>query len=140
MSTTPNLMIALLQQSQNLKYLTCNDAFDAIDAALTAVFVQPMADANQTPTAAQALACMVIQCTGAMTATRGLILPNIPKIYVIHNLTTGGYQIQVTAPTTGAVVVVDPNEDIMYGSPAVILSSTGAQFVYCDGNNNFYSM
>jgi hypothetical protein len=124
MSATPNLGIALLQQAQSLKYVTVNDAFDAFDGAIAGVFTQAMANANQTPSTPTAMENMVFKCTGALTANRELILPNSPKLYVIHNLTTGGFSIVVQTASPSATVTV----------------GSGAQLVYCDGANNFYAV
>jgi len=122
--STPNLGIALLAESQSSKYVTVNNAFDALDGAITDVFVQAMADANQTPSTANAMSHAVIQCTGALTADRNLVLPNTKKLYVIHNLTTGSHNVVVTTASASATVAV----------------AAGAQQVYCDGANNFYAI
>ena len=138
--SSPNLGIALLVASQNNKYVTVNDAIDALDGAIAGVFVQAMADADQTPADSDALSCMVIQCTGAMTADRHLILPDSPKLYAIHNLATGGHSIIVETLSFANTVSIPPVEPIWAGSPATIIGATGAQLVYCDGQNNFYAI
>lgn len=125
MSTTPNLAIALLAESQSSKYVTVNNALDALDGAITDVFVQAMADANQTPSTANALSHAIIQCTGAQTADRSLVLPNVKKQYVIHNLTTGSHNVIVETASASATVTV---------------ASAAVQHVYCDGANNFYAV
>lgn len=121
MSTSPNLGIALLQQSQASKYVTVNNAIDALDGAITDVFTQAMADADQTPSTANALAHAVIQCTGALTADRHLILPNVKKIYAVNNQTTGSHNVIVKSPGSGSTVTV----------------GAACKWVYCDGANNF---
>jgi hypothetical protein len=113
-----------LQQSQNSKHVTVNNAVAALEGALTGVFVQAMADANQTPSSANARGNLVIQCTGALTADRNLVLPNAKKTYVIHNLTTGGHNVVVKTASASATVSV----------------GAGVQWVYCDGGNNFYAI
>ena len=119
---TPNLGIAHIVANQNQPEVTANAAFDAFDGALTDVFSQAMADADQTPSTANAMSHMVIECTGAPTADRHLILPNTKKVYGINNKTTGGHNIIVeTAAPAGTVSVAA-------GSPKI---------VYCDGANNF---
>jgi hypothetical protein len=67
-------------------------------------------------------------------------LPNIQKLYVIHNQTTGGHNVLVETAAPGAIALVEPAEAILAGSPAVVIALTGAQLVYCDGNNNFYAI
>jgi hypothetical protein len=46
-------------------------------------------------------------CTGSRTANRNINAPNVSKMYVVNNATTGGYTITirgVTGPTTGVIV------------------------------------
>jgi hypothetical protein len=120
MSSSPNLNIPLLAESQSSKYVTVNEAIDLIDAALTGLLVVAMADANVVLTAAQALGNMVFDCTGADTADRNLIVPTNEKLYVVKNGTSGGHNIIVkTASGTG--VTLGP--------------SAGYVICYCDGTN-----
>ena len=138
--SAPNLAITLLVASQNNKAAIVNDALEAFDGAIAGVFVQAMADSDQTPTDQQAYTCMIIQCTGVMTAGRHLSLPDSSKVYAIHNLTTGGHNIIVETLSPANTVKIPPVEPIWQGSPAIIIGVTGAQFVYCDGQNNFYGI
>lgn len=119
--STPNLGISHLAASQNQKEVTVNAGFDAFDAAITDVFSQAMADADQTPSSANALDHAVIECTGALTADRHLILPNVKKIYAVNNKTTGGHNIIVETASASATVSI----------------AAGAKWVYCDAANNF---
>ena len=80
-----------------------------------------MADADQTPSSANALSHAVIQCTGALTADRHLILPNVKKIYAVNNQTTGSHNVVVKTAGSGTTVSI----------------AAGAKWVYCDGANNF---
>ena len=51
---------------------------------------------------------MQLLFTGSRTAARNVNAPNISKIYVVNNSTTGGYSITVrgvTGPTTGVTVI-----------------------------------
>lgn len=119
--STPNLGITHLATAQNNKEVTVNSGFDAFDGAITDVSSQAMADADQTPSSANALAHAVIQCTGALTADRHLILPNVKKIYAVNNQTTGSHNIIVETASPGSTVSI----------------AAGAKWVYCDGANNF---
>jgi hypothetical protein len=120
MSSSPNLNIPLLAESQSSKYVTVNDAIDLLDGAIAGLLVVAMADANVVLTAAQALESMVFKCTGADTADRNLVVPTNTKLYVVENATTGGHNIIVkTASGTG--VTIGP--------------SAGFVIVYCDGTN-----
>jgi hypothetical protein len=119
--STPNLGITHLAASQNQKEVTVNAAMDAFDGAISDVFSQAMADADQTPSSANALTHAVIECTGALTADRHLILPNSKKLYGVNNKTTGGHNVIVKTTSASATVSI----------------AAGAKWVYCDGANNF---
>jgi hypothetical protein len=120
MSSSPNLAIPLLAESQSSKYVTVNNAIDLLDTAMTGLLVVAMADANVVLTAAQALENMSFKCTGADTADRNLVVPTNTKLYVVENATTGGHNIVVkTAAGTGVTV-----------GPAA-----GFVILYCDGTN-----
>ncbi len=50
---------------------------------------------------------MILNCTGARTASRNIGVPNSSKAYIVMNNTTGGYNITIrgsTGPTTGITV------------------------------------
>lgn len=121
MSTTPNLAIQLIASGQSQKEVTVNAGFNAFDGAISDVFTQAMADADQTPSSANALTHAVIQSTGALTADRHLILPNVKKIYAVNNKTTGSHNVIVKTAGSGTTVSI----------------AAGAKWVYCDGANNF---
>ena len=123
--STPNLAIAHIVAGQNQPEVTANTAFDALDNAENGLFSQAMADADQTPTAAQFYGAGVIECTGALTANRHLIVPNTKRVFIVNNKTTGGHSIIVeTAAPSGTVSVAA-------GTP---------QLMYCDGANNIVAV
>jgi hypothetical protein len=70
-----------------------------IEQAVSGVVTQAMADSNQVitiPNGATGVARnMYIECTGALTAGRQLIVPTNKKLYFIFNNTTGGFAITV---------------------------------------------
>lgn len=119
--STANLGLPYLVAAESQKTVQVNTDLDAIDGAIAGVFVQAMADADQTPSTANAMANNVIECTGALTADRHLILPNTKKGYWINNLTTGGHNIVVKTSGSGSTFSV----------------ASGKSFTYCDGANNF---
>jgi hypothetical protein len=119
--STPNLGIAHLASASSQKEVVVNSGFDAFDGAISNVFTQAMADADQTPSSSNALGCAVVQCTGALTADRHLILPNVKKIYAVNNQTTGSHNVVVKTAGSGTTVSI----------------AAGAKWVYCDGANNF---
>ena len=68
-------------------------------------FVLPMADANQTLSYAQAM-CESMELTGALTAARDVIVPNVPRSYIVFANTTG-FGVQVKTPAgTGITVAI----------------------------------
>ena len=72
-----------------------------------------MADADATLTAAQALATASIECTGALTAGRTLILPTARKLYDVANKTTGGYAIIVRTAAGSGVAIAAGDEQLV---------------------------
>lgn len=66
-------------------------------------FVLAMADANQTLTYAQAM-CESMELTGALTATRDVIVPAVPRSYIVFANTTG-FGVQVKTPAGAGVTV-----------------------------------
>jgi len=82
-----------------------------LEQAVSGVVTQAMADSNQTitiPNGATGVARnMFIECTGAMTAGRQLIVPANKKLYFIYNNTTGGFA--VTVLVSGQTGVSVPN-------------------------------
>ena len=59
---------------------------------------------------------MYIECTGALTANRNLIVPANKKLYFIYNNTTGGFS--VTVKVSGQTGIVVP-----YGAKNVLVSN-----------------
>jgi hypothetical protein len=125
MSSSPNLGIALLAQSQNLKYVTVNAAIDALDNAGNGVAGIAMGNANQTLTAAQFTGSQVFQCTGSDTANRNLTVPNTMRVFIVSNQTTGGFGVVVRTSTPGTTITV---------------AAGTAQLLYCDGSNNIVAV
>lgn len=64
---------------------------------------------------------MVIECTGALTAARNLVVPASTKLYFIYNNTSGGYA--VTVKVSGQTGVSVPN------GAKVLLMSNGTDIV-----------
>jgi hypothetical protein len=80
-----------------------------LEQAVSGVVTQAMADSNQTitiPNGATGVARnMFIECTGAMTAGRQLIVPANKKLYFIYNNTTGGFAVTVLVSGQTGVAV-----------------------------------
>jgi hypothetical protein len=123
--STPYLGIAHIAANQNQPEVTANSAFDALDGADNGLLSVAMADADQTPTAANYYANGIFECTGALTADRHLIVPNTKRRFIVNNKTTGGHNIIVeTAAPAGTAIVAA-------GTP---------QLVYCDGADNIVAV
>ena len=94
-----------------------------VEEAIAGKATVVMADANQTLTTANGTTsqsrCMMVECTGAMTASRNVVCPTATKLYVVNNLTTGGF---------GVVFKTSA------GSGITVVAGT-ATLVYCDGTN-----
>lgn len=102
---------------------TNNNLGTLIEQAIVSTGTVAMADANQTISMTNGVSatarCFVINCTGALTAQRNLVVPTVQKPYVVINSTTGGFGVQVkTSAGTGIVV---PNGK--------------RRFLYVDGTN-----
>lgn len=117
---TTNLDINHVQEGQNQKEVTANEAFDILDGALAGLVSVDLAgeSGDVTPDADSLIRTMVIKTSGAMSGAVNLIVPDNRKVYMVLNNATG-YDVTVkTAAGTG-----------------ITLSSTEARFLYCDGTN-----
>jgi hypothetical protein len=98
-----------------------------IEQAVSGVVTQAMADSNQTitiPNGATGVARnMFIECTGAMTAARQLIVPANKKLYFIYNNTTGGFAITVLVSGQTGVSVPNGKKVIL------VMNSAGTDIV-----------
>jgi len=120
MSTTTNLLIDHIEESQTQKEVTANEAFDILDGALagnTSVDLTGLSG-DVTPDADGMKRAAVVKLSGALTGAVNLIVPALNKIYwVIH----GGSDYDVT---------VKPS-----GGSGVTIAEGNAQIVYCDSSN-----
>ena len=98
-----------------------------IEQAVSGVVTQAMADSNQTitiPNGATGVARnMFIECTGALTAGRQLIVPANKKLYFIYNNTTGGFAITVLVSGQTGVSVPNGKKVVL------VMNSAGTDIV-----------
>jgi len=98
-----------------------------LEQAISGVVTQAMADADQTitiPDGASGVARnMFIECTGALTAARSLIVPTNKKLYFVSNATTGGFAI--TVKVSGQTGVSVP----MNAKVILVMNSAGTDIV-----------
>jgi len=117
---TTNLEIAHIQEGQNQKEVTANEAFDILDGAIAGMATLDLTgeSGDYTPDSDSLIRAMVLRISGALAGALNLIVPDNRKIYMVLNNATG-FDITVkTAAGTG-----------------ITLSTTDAQFLYCDGTN-----
>jgi hypothetical protein len=124
MSTTPNLEVTHIEQSQVQKEVTANEAFTVFDAALTEGAISIPTDANYTLSLITApeewqYGILKVSSVGALTATRDLIVPANKKHYIVFNNTTGGQSIRIKTS----------------GGTGITIANGGTAFVRCDGTN-----
>lgn len=117
---TTNLDINHIQEGQNQKEVTANEAFDILDGALAGLVLVDLAgeSGDVTPDSDSLIRAMVIRTSGALAASANLIVPDNRKVYMVLNNATAFDVTVKTAAGTG-----------------ITLSASDAQFLYCDGTN-----
>jgi len=128
-----NLALELIgagDQAGNWGSTTNTNLGTLIEQAISGVVTQAMADADQTLTITQGGSTatlnarnMFIECTGALTAARNLIVPTNKKLYFISNATTGGFAI--TVKVSGQTGVSVP----MGAKIVLVMNSAGTDIV-----------
>lgn len=84
---------------------------------LYGITTKAMADANQTLSYEEAM-CEELVTTGALTGTRNLVVPLVPRVWFVRNTCTGG-SIQVIGAT----------------GTGITIATVKAAIVSCDGTN-----
>ena len=120
MTQTTNLDVTHIEESQDQKEVTANEAFDIFDGAIAGLVTVDLAgqSGDVTPDSDSMIRAMVVKTTGAMAGAVNLIVPDNRKVYMVVNNATGFDTTVKTAAGTG-----------------ITLSPTQAQFLYCDGTN-----
>lgn len=102
---------------------TNNNLGTLIEESIVGAATVAMADANQTITTPDGVTGsgrhVYLNCTGALTANRNLVVPTLNKNYVVTNSTTGGFSI-VVKTTAGTGITIGP---------------ALKRYVYADGTN-----
>ena len=75
-------------------------------------FVLAMADANKTLTYEQAM-CESMELTGALAALRNVVVPLIPRSYIVFANTSGGFGVQVIGASGTGITVADGKRAIL---------------------------
>lgn len=89
----------------------------------TGKLVKAMGDANVTLSAAEAR-CELLECTGALTALRNLVVPIDAQQWTVYANTTGGYGVQVIGATGAGITVADGKRAILYADGTNIVRVT----------------
>lgn len=85
--------------------------------------VKAMANANQTLSAAEARAD-ILECTGANTALRNLVVPLGAKQWTVYANTTGGFGIQVIGASGTGITIADTKRAIVYADGTNVVRVT----------------
>lgn len=116
-------LIGTGEQSGTWGVTTNTNLGTLLEEAIAGVAAVTMTDANYTLTEANGAQDesrqMVLQLSGALTATRNVICPAVQKVYIVKNLTSGGQSIVLK--TSGGTGITVPNGK--------------TTLVYCDGTN-----
>lgn len=124
MTTTTNLELTHVEQSQAQKEVTMNEGLVDLDAALGEGSIVFPSDANytlSTSTTPKEFKNGILKVTssGSLTAQRDLIVPTNKKHYIVYNNTTGGQAIRVKTS----------------GGTGIVIANGATAFVRCDGTN-----
>lgn len=120
---------------------TTNNNFLLFEQAITGVLTVAQGDATLTLTSIDGSIDQarnaVIELTGALTAARDVIVPAPNKLYLVKNLTTGGFNITVrTASGTGVAIVPGTSQWVYSNGTNVVQGLIGSTFLSADVNNN----
>lgn len=89
----------------------------------TGRLVKAMANANQTLTAAEARN-QIIECTGALTALRNLVVPLGAQQWTLFANTSGGFGVQVIGASGTGITVADGKRAIVYADGTNVVRVT----------------
>lgn len=89
----------------------------------TGRLVKAMNDANKTLTDAEAR-CQIIECTGALTALRDVVVPLDPQQWTVFANTSGGYGVQVIGASGTGITVADGKRAIVYADGTNVVRVT----------------
>lgn len=99
-----------------------------LEQAISGYVTQAMSDSDQTLAMSQGASAtarnMFIECTGALTAARSLIVPTNKKLYFVYNNTTGGYAITVKVSGLTGVSVAAGNKVVLVCNGTDIVNAT----------------
>jgi len=100
-----------------------------IEQAISGYVTQAITDGADTtitiPNGATGVARnMYIECTGALTANRNLVVPANKKLYFIYNNTSGGYDVTVKVSGQTGIAVTNGSKKILVSNGTDIVEAT----------------
>lgn len=105
MAETPNLKVTELTEGQSQKEVTINTGFETFDRAIAGRLVKNVAGGANVNLSASEWENTAFEFTGALTAGIAVVVPAGSRRFLVHNNTTGAFNLTVRG-TTGLGVVV----------------------------------
>jgi hypothetical protein len=96
MPTLPNLALDHIEESQDDKEVTANEALDRLDASVNTYLPIALSDANLALSATQEYDSGALEFTGALTANRTITMRASDRKITVFNNTTGGFALVFT--------------------------------------------
>ena len=128
MSTTTNLIIDHIEESQTYKEVTANEAFDILDGALAGHISVDLdgLSGDVTPNADSMKRTAVVTLSGALAGAVNLIVPSLSKIYwAVHD--GSGYDVTVKPSGGSGVTIAEGYAQIVYSNAVncIAISAVG---------------
>lgn len=111
MPKTPNLNISHIEESQQDKEVTANEAFDALDDAMNSQLDVSNADSNFSLTVAQLTRHRSFHLTGATTASRTMTVPAHEREFTVWNETGNDVVVSTGVSPGGKTVTLADDEE-----------------------------
>lgn len=117
---SPNLRLELIatgEQAANWGATTNTNVGSLLEQAITGFLAIAMSDANYTLTTGNGIVDesrnAALSFSGALTATRNIIVPVTPKLYVIRNNTSGSQSLLVKTPAGSGVTIANGHTQLV---------------------------
>lgn len=103
---------------------------EVLEQAIAGLTTINMGDANYTLSVAYGAQdearSAILVVSGSLTQTRSIIVPSVPKIYTVQNITSGGQSITIRTANGQGVTVVNGEVGIMFCNGVNMVSSAAA--------------
>lgn len=130
-SYTPSLRLELQADGENDSTWgdKANECFSLIEDSLSGIATVTMSDADYSLAVAYGAADearkAILVVTGNLTTQRNIIVPAVSKTYVVRNVTSGGFAIQLKTQSGSGVVVKNGDTTLMYCDGANMIVVAG---------------